>query len=85
MPREASLVFLRNLNRVLVQTSQVLSLSLLDGPFTTVFTIKPPETGCFECFEQRLLARMEESPHIINSSPKPATVPDWRPSFTPAH
>ena len=56
------IVFLRNLNRVLVQTSQVLSLSLLDGPFTTVFTIKPPETGCFECFEQRLLARMEETP-----------------------
>ncbi|MFG1610493.1 TOMM precursor leader peptide-binding protein [Actinoplanes sp. NPDC049265] len=54
------IVFLRNLNRVLVQTSQTLSLSLLDGPFTTVFTIKPPETGCFECFEQRLLARMEE-------------------------
>jgi thiazole/oxazole-forming peptide maturase SagC family component len=56
------IIFLRNLNRVLVQTSQALSLSLLDGPFTTVFTIKPPETGCFECFEQRLLARMEEMP-----------------------
>jgi thiazole/oxazole-forming peptide maturase SagC family component len=56
------IIFLRNVNRVLVQTSQVLSLSLLDGPFTTVFTIKPPETGCFECFEQRLLARMEEMP-----------------------
>ena len=56
------IIFLRNVNRVLVQTSQALSLSLLDGPFTTVFTIKPPETGCFECFEQRLLARMEEMP-----------------------
>ncbi len=56
------IIFLRNLNRVLVQTSQALSLSLLDGPFTTVFTIKPPETGCFECFEQRLLARMMEMP-----------------------
>ena len=56
------IIFLRNLNRVLLQTTQALSLSLLDGPFTTVFTIKPPETGCFECFEQRLLARMEEMP-----------------------
>jgi thiazole/oxazole-forming peptide maturase SagC family component len=56
------IIFLRNLNRGLVQTSQALSLSLLDGPFTTVFTIKPPETGCFECFEQRLLARMVEMP-----------------------
>jgi thiazole/oxazole-forming peptide maturase SagC family component len=56
------IVFLRNLNRALVQTSQALSLGLLDGPFTTAFTIKPPETGCFECFEQRLLARMEDAP-----------------------
>jgi thiazole/oxazole-forming peptide maturase SagC family component len=56
------IIFLRNVNRALVQTSQALSLSFLDGPFTTVFTIKPPETGCFECFEQRLLARMEEMP-----------------------
>jgi thiazole/oxazole-forming peptide maturase SagC family component len=56
------IVFLRNLNRALVHTSLPLSLGLLDGPFTTVFTIKPPETGCFECFEQRLLARMEEMP-----------------------
>lgn len=56
------IIFLRNINRVLVQTSQALSLSLLDGPFTSVFTIKPPETGCFECFEQRLLARMVEMP-----------------------
>jgi len=56
------IVFLRNLNRVLVQTSQALSLGLLDGPFTTILTIKPPETGCFECFEQRLLARMEDMP-----------------------
>ena len=56
------IVFLRNLNRALIQASLPLSLSLLDGPFTTLFTIKPPETGCFECFEQRLLARMEEMP-----------------------
>jgi thiazole/oxazole-forming peptide maturase SagC family component len=56
------IIFLRNVNRALVRTSKALSLSLLDGPFTTVFTIKPPETGCFECFEQRLLARMEEMP-----------------------
>jgi thiazole/oxazole-forming peptide maturase SagC family component len=56
------IIFLRNLNRGLIQTLQALSLSLLDGPFTTVFTIKPTETGCFECFEQRLLARMMEMP-----------------------
>ena len=52
--------FLRNLNRALIKTSQVLSMALLDGPFTSVFTIKPPETGCFECYENRLLARMQD-------------------------
>jgi len=54
------IAFLRNLNRGLVQTSQAMSLALLDGPFTTLLTIKPPETACFECFENRLLARLEE-------------------------
>lgn len=52
--------FLRNLNRALLQTSTPLSLALLDGPFTSVFTIKPPETGCFECFELRLMSRMQD-------------------------
>ncbi|NOX62160.1 MAG: hypothetical protein GXP42_09485 [Chloroflexi bacterium] len=52
--------FLRNINRALVRTSQTLCMALLDGPFTSVFTIKPPETGCFECYELRLLARMQE-------------------------
>lgn len=54
------IAFLRNLNRALIQTSTPLSLALLDGPFTSVFTIKPPETGCFECFELRLMARMQD-------------------------
>lgn len=52
--------FLRNINRILVKTSKVLSMALLDGPFMNLFTIKPPETGCFECFENRLLARMQD-------------------------
>ncbi len=54
------IAFLRNLNRALIQTSTPLSLALLDGPFTSIFTIKPPETGCFECFELRLMARMQD-------------------------
>ena len=54
------IAFLRNLNRALIQTSTPLSLALLDGPFTSVFTIKPPETGCFECYELRLMARMQD-------------------------
>ncbi len=55
-----SISFLRNLNRVLIKLSQTLILSMVDGPFTSLLVIKPPETGCFECFELRLLARMEE-------------------------
>jgi thiazole/oxazole-forming peptide maturase SagC family component len=54
------IAFLRNLNRALIQTTIPLSLALLDGPFTSLFTIKPPETGCFECFELRLMARMQD-------------------------
>ncbi|NMA85301.1 MAG: hypothetical protein GX962_15725 [Epulopiscium sp.] len=52
--------FIRNLNRALIEASKPLSMALIDGPFTTVFTIKPPETGCFECMEQRVFARMED-------------------------
>ncbi|MBN1519085.1 MAG: hypothetical protein JW923_03245 [Spirochaetales bacterium] len=51
--------FLRNLNRVLIELTKPLVLTMMDGPFMTLFTIKPPETGCFECFENRVLARME--------------------------
>ena len=54
--------FMRNLNRALIELSKPLSMALIDGPFTSVFTIKPPETGCFECMEQRMLARMQEHP-----------------------
>ncbi|MCL2737176.1 MAG: hypothetical protein FWD75_11245 [Propionibacteriaceae bacterium] len=50
---------LRNLNRVVVRTGHMVSYSILDGPFLTAFTIKPKETGCFECFENRILARIE--------------------------
>lgn len=52
--------FLRNLNRLLIPQAKPLSLSFMDGPFMSLLTIKPPETGCFECFENRLLARMED-------------------------
>lgn len=54
--------FMRNLNRALIELNKPLSLALIDGPFTSVFTIKPPETGCFECMEQRIFARMEDHP-----------------------
>ena len=52
--------FLRNLNRALVDISKPLVLSMVDGPFTTIMSLRPPETGCFECYETRLMARMED-------------------------
>lgn len=54
--------FMRSLNRALIELSKPLSMALLDGPFTSVFTIKPPETGCFECMEQRIFARIQDHP-----------------------
>lgn len=52
--------FLRNMNRILIPLSKPSVLSMVDGPFTFTMTLKPPETGCFECFETRLRARIEE-------------------------
>lgn len=54
-----SISFLRNLNRLLVKVNKPLVLSMIDGPFLTFLTINPPQTGCFECYENRLMARME--------------------------
>ncbi len=54
-----SITFLRNLNRLLVDAEKPLILSMIDGPFITFLTINPPQTGCFECYENRLMARME--------------------------
>lgn len=52
--------FLRNLNRILVKLSKSSVLSMIDGPFSSIMTMSPPETGCFECYESRLMARMME-------------------------
>lgn len=52
--------FLRNLNRILLPLSKPSVLSLIDGPFASVMAMKPPETGCFECYEARLMARMQD-------------------------
>lgn len=55
--------FLRNINRVLIKAEKPLSLGLLDGPFMSMLSISPTETGCLECYENRLLSRMED--HIV--------------------
>lgn len=54
-----SISFLRNLNRLLIKAEKSLVLGMIDGPFITFLTINPPYTGCFECYENRIMARME--------------------------
>jgi thiazole/oxazole-forming peptide maturase SagC family component len=56
-----NLRLLRNLNRLLVAVEKPLILGLIDGPFMTVLSALPAESGCFECFEQRMLARLEDT------------------------
>jgi len=56
-----NLTLLRNLNRLLVQAEKPLILGLIDGPFLSVLSTLATQSGCFECFEQRLLARLEDT------------------------
>ncbi|HEY8474210.1 MAG TPA: TOMM precursor leader peptide-binding protein [Natronosporangium sp.] len=55
-----SLPVLRNLNRVLEGEDVPWVSGFVDGPFVSVVGVKSPHTGCFECFEQRSLARLED-------------------------
>ena len=56
-----NLSLLRNLNRLLVRMEKPLILGLVDGPFLCALSTLATETGCFECFEQRMLARLEDT------------------------
>jgi thiazole/oxazole-forming peptide maturase SagC family component len=56
-----NLSMLRNLNRLLIRAEKPLILGLLDGPFMTMLSTLATQTGCFECFEQRMLARLEDT------------------------
>ncbi|MEU4089953.1 hypothetical protein [Streptomyces aureus] len=57
---QASLLALRNLNRLACHLEKPVVVGLLDGPFATVVGAESPRTGCLECFEQRSLARLED-------------------------
>ena len=56
-----NLSLLRNLNRLLIRAEKPLILGLIDGPFVTALSTLATDTGCFECFEQRVLARLEDT------------------------
>ncbi|MGV9268189.1 hypothetical protein ACWDRR_26390 [Kitasatospora sp. NPDC003701] len=56
----ASILTLRNLNRLACHLEKPVVVGLIDGPFATVVGAESPRTGCLECFEQRSLARLED-------------------------
>jgi thiazole/oxazole-forming peptide maturase SagC family component len=59
--KEPRVALLRNVNRVLVGAQKPAVIGFLDGPFLSALSLNSPRTGCFECFEQRMLARLEDS------------------------
>ncbi|WDV46631.1 streptolysin associated protein SagC [Clostridiaceae bacterium M8S5] len=61
--KHTNMNFLRNINRIALEYNKVLTIGFIDGPFITVFSINPPKTGCVECFETRILSRLED--HIL--------------------
>lgn len=52
---------LRNLNRILIKLEKPLILGFMDGPFMSLLSTIVNQTGCFECFEHRMLARLEDT------------------------
>jgi thiazole/oxazole-forming peptide maturase SagC family component len=58
---QPNLTLLRNLNRLLVAAEKPLILGMVDGPFVTVLSTFARESGCFECYEQRMMARLEDT------------------------
>lgn len=56
-----SILFLLNLNRILIQLKIPMSIGILDGPFIHIMSLHPPYTACFEDFELRLRARLTET------------------------
>ena len=53
-------MMLRNLNRIAVKHKKPMIIGLVDGPFLSIVSVVSPETGCFECFEHRVMARLED-------------------------
>lgn len=53
----------RNINRVAIELKKPIIMSFIDGLFITILSTLPPKTGCLECFEQRILSRLED--HVL--------------------
>ena len=57
-----NLPLLRNLNH-LSSSSRPLFIGFIDGPFVIFLSIISGQTGCWECFEQRMLASLKD--HVL--------------------
>lgn len=55
--------FMRNLNRLSVEYHIPMVIAFIDGPMISVLSVKSPDTGCYECFENRSLARIQD--HVL--------------------
>ncbi|MBN1982385.1 MAG: hypothetical protein JW795_12705 [Chitinivibrionales bacterium] len=61
-----NMMFMRNLNRICIETGKALIGGMIDGPFISMFGMISPKTGCFECLEHRALARQRDTMSYIN-------------------
>lgn len=61
--KNISTKFMHNLNRVALECKIPMVVSFLDGPMVSMLAVKPYDTGCFECFEARSMARIQD--HLL--------------------
>ena len=54
---------MHTLNRLSVEFHIPMVVSFIDGPMVSVLSVKPHNTGCYECFENRTLSRIQD--HVL--------------------
>ncbi|MCQ2597652.1 MAG: hypothetical protein MJ181_07365 [Treponema sp.] len=54
-----NLNLIRNLNKIVEDTP--IFIGFIDGPFMIFLSIIPKQTGCWECFEQRMLSYVKDN------------------------
>ena len=54
---------MHNLNRVALECRIPVVVAFVDGPMVSILSYKPFDVGCYECFENRSLARIQD--HVL--------------------
>ena len=54
---------MHNLNRIALECKIPVVVSFIDGPMVSILSYKPYDVGCYECFENRSLARIQD--HVL--------------------